>query len=322
MSQLTNSSHPITGHFTDVISSLCEIAELYYYLGKLDEAVAVLKTGLHLAFVKDVHPRDRVKLTLEYGRILIAHYFLTNRDFELVLTTVLDAKLLAEDAHYEQGKANALCLVGQAYYYNKLNTDEGDYKEISSYFQQAQELSEQLRDTRGLSEALFYNGLTYEQRGIFDKAHQYYTDALQFADLYNHKLEKSYALRHLAGLAQGQNDLDTALNYALASLSLREEIGFRRGLPFSHLLAGDIYQARKDPENALIHYQNAQALAEELGMKNALVFSLLAIGDNQLVQHDNVHAQANFQHAHTLAQELGIVHTIEEAAKRLHPSQE
>ena len=317
MAQSTNFSHPITDHFTSVIYSLCEIAELYYYLSKLDEAVDVLKTGLQLTSAKEVHLRDRVKLTLQYGRILVAHYFLTNKDFDLTLATALDAKQLAETASYEKGIADALSLIGQTYYYKTLNSGEGDYEEALIYFQQALSLREKLHDTRGISEVLFHSGLTYEQRGIVDKAYGHYTEALQFADLYNHKLEKSYALRHLAGLAAAKGDLDAALNYALTSLALREEIGFRIYLPHSHILVGDIYLQREDSENALINYQNAQALAEEMGIQNALILSLLAIGNIQLVQGGVVQARENFRHAHALAQELGVIYTLEETTKKL-----
>jgi tetratricopeptide (TPR) repeat protein len=270
MMQSTNSFHSISDHFTSVIYSLCEIAELYYYLAKLDEAVNVLKTGLQLTAVKEVHLRDQVKITLQYGKVLVANYYLTNRDFDLALATSLEAKLLAETAHYEKGIADALSLIGQAHYYKKLNSGAGTYEEALTYFQQALALREKLHDTRGISEALFYSGLTYEQRSLSDKALESHTEALQFADLYNHKLEKSYALRHLAGLAADKGDLDAALNYALTSLALREEIGFRVYLPHSHILVGDIYLAREDSENALINYQNAQGLAEEIGITSAI----------------------------------------------------
>ncbi len=318
MTQSTNSSHSISDHFTSVIYSLCEIAELYYYLGKLDEAVGVLKTGLQLIAAKEVHLRDRVKITLQYGKILVAHYFLMNQGFDLALATALEAKQLAETAHYEKGIADALSLIGQAHYYKKLNADEGDYEEAFTYFQQALTYREKLHDTRGISEALFHSGLTYEQRELVEKAQECYTEALQFADLYNHKLEKSYALRHLAGLVMNKGDLDAALNYALTSLALREEIGFRVYLPHSHILVGDIYLKREDSESALINYQNAQALAEEMGIKNALIFSLLAIGNIQLMQEDTAQARENFQHAHTLAQELGVSYAITEATNRLN----
>lgn len=322
MMQSTNSFHSISDHFTSVIYSLCEVAELYYYLAKLDEAVSVLKTCLQLTSVKEVHLRDQGKLTLQYGKVLVANYYLTNRDFDLALATSLEAKQLAETAHYEKGIADALSLIGQAHYYKKLNSGAGDYEEALTYFQQALTLREKLHDTRGISEALFYSGLTYEQRSLADKARESYTEALQFADLYNHKLEKSYALRHLAGLAADRGDLDAALNYALTSLALREEIGFRVYLPHSHILVGDIYLAREDFENALINYQNAQGLAEEMGIKNALAHALFSIGNVQLVQGDKVQARENFQQAHTLAQELGMRYAIEEAAKKLDALQD
>jgi tetratricopeptide (TPR) repeat protein len=93
----------------------------------------------------------------------VANYFLTNKDFDLTLTTIQEAKQLAGEIQDEKGIADALCLLGQAYYNKKLNTGEGDYEQALGYFQQALERRERLRDTRGISEALFYSGLTYER---------------------------------------------------------------------------------------------------------------------------------------------------------------
>ncbi|HEV2655535.1 MAG TPA: hypothetical protein VGT82_11270 [Ktedonobacteraceae bacterium] len=317
MMQSPNASHSISEHFTRAFHSLCEAAESYYYQSKLDEALGILRTALLLATAKEVQPRDRLTLQLQYGKILVAHYFLANRDFSLLLTTLQEAQQLAEETHDEKCTADALCLLGQACYNKRLNTGEGDYDEALTYFQQALKLRERLRDTRGISEALFHCGLIHEQCQLDDRALAYYTDALQFAELYNHKLEKSFALRHIAGIAWRKGELDEALNYALTSLALREEIGFRSYLPFSHLLVGDIYKDRNDQENALMHYQNAQALAEEMDIKSAQVFSLLALGDMQLAQQDVDQARGNFERAHMLAEELQLPYALEAAQQRL-----
>ena len=219
--QSPNASHSISEHFTRAFHALCEAAESYYYQSKLDEALGILRTALQLTTAKEVQPRDRLTLQLEYGKILVAHYFLANRDFSLMLTILQEARQLAEEIHDEKGIADALSLLGQAYYNKRLNTGEGDYDQALTYFQQTLKLREHLRDTRGISEALFYCGLVHEQCQLDDKALAYYTDALQFAELYNHKLEKSFALRHIAGIARNKGELDEALNYALTSLALR-----------------------------------------------------------------------------------------------------
>ena len=76
-----------------------------------------------------------------------------------------------------------------------------------------------------------------------------------------------------------RGDADKALSYSLEELTLREEVGFKTGLPLSYLNVGNAYYEKKDLTHASLHYEKALELAEEMKLKMDTVLALLSIGD-------------------------------------------
>jgi tetratricopeptide (TPR) repeat protein len=103
----------------------------------------------------------------------------------------------------------------------------------------------------------------------------HYTQAMQIAEQHGYKLEKAYALRHTAGIYLNRGDADKALSYSLEELTLREEVGFKTGLPLSHLNVGNAHYEKKDLTHASLHYEKALELAEEMKLKMDTVLALL-----------------------------------------------
>ena len=191
--------------------------------------------------------------------------------------------------------ASALCLIGQAHYYYTLKTGRGSYNDVLAYFQQSMDMWEKLEEgyklhtvgwndptskdfqpdehlrnyilfliEKGMSRSLFYTGLVYECLGEKELARDSSQRALGLALHADAKEEASYASSQLASLCENQ---EQKLEYALQSLALREEIGFKRLLPYSHLLICDLYLQRNDLEKAQDHCHTAFQLAEEIEIK-------------------------------------------------------
>jgi len=309
----------ITKHYTRLIDTLCELSESYYYLGRLDDALNLLDLGTQFLEAKEVTRRNRAKLLLQHGKILATSIFHNNRGYDKALPTLFQAKQIAESIPDEQLLANSLDLIGQVYYYTKLNTDEGNSSTSMTYFQQALEKREAIYDERGVSEALFHIGLIYENGDSpdNDKAEEYYTKALHLADQYNYKLEKSYAVRHLGFRSFEKGDLDTARKYLTESLTLREELEIQLLLPFSHMAVGDVLYTQKDMATALMHYQKAYTLAEEMDLKVATVMSILCIGDVRQAQGVLSEALEYFEKAYTISKASDIKLGVARASSRI-----
>jgi len=292
----------ITNHYTTLLQALCDLAEAYYRLGRLEDASHVLSTGMPFLEGSEVAPHDVVKVLLSSGKILVARNFQLLSDYELTLPTLVRAKELAESITDERSVADALELLGEATYYKKLWTNEGAYETALAYFQQALERREMLADYRGMSESWFFIGIIAERQQQPDQALDSYAKALQIAEHYGYKLEKAETLRHIAGIALERNDLEKAEQYFAESLALREERGFKIGLPYALLSVGNVSVVKGDLAQALAQYEEAYRLAEEMQLVVVLIFSLLSIGELRKEQGDIPQARASFEKAHAAAE--------------------
>jgi tetratricopeptide (TPR) repeat protein len=280
----------ITQYYTTAIDALCEIGREYYTLGRLGDAQHLLRTSLQLLEASEVKPEPRLKLLLLYGQVLIVDHLLTRGNADLLFSTILNAKQIAEAVHDQHGIADALSLLGQAHYFTTVVTSvksgaspdspqgQGKYEEALVYQQQALELREALHDTRGVSESYFQIGVVYERWQQYDQAQAYYMKARQIAEQSGHPFEKTEPARHFAIHALRKGNLDQALTLALQALELREEARFKPYLPLDHLLLRDIYLAKSDTVNAQLHSEMASAIASEMGLKT-LVSSMPNIRD-------------------------------------------
>jgi tetratricopeptide (TPR) repeat protein len=276
----------LTRYYTAAIDALCEIARTSFFLGRLGDALHVLRTSLHMTEAGEVAQEDRLKLLLLYGKILTVDHLLHRGETDLLFSTILQAQQIAEAAQDQQGEASALSLLGQAHC-NATTTaivksgalpfgtqGQGKYGEALAYQQQALRLQEALHDTRGISESHFCIGLVYQFWQQNELAREHFTRAIQVAEQYGHVLEQAEPNRHLTFDALFKGDLDQALTHARRALSFREAGGFRPYQPFDHLSLWDIYLKKGDTANAQFHMQQASTMASEMGF-STLVSSVI-----------------------------------------------
>ena len=267
-----------TRYYTAAIDALCEIARSYFFLGRLGDAMHVLRMSLHVIEAGEVAQKDRLKLLLLYGKILTVDHLLHRGDTDLMFSIILQAQQIAESAQDQQGLANALSLLGQAHCTATTvaivksgalpfgTQGQGKYEEALAYQQQALGLQEALHDTRGISESHFCIGLVYQFWQQHELAREHFTRAIQVAEQYGYVLEQAEPNRHLTVDALFKGDLDQALTHALRALSFREAGGFRPYQPLDHLSLWDIYLKKGDTANAQFHMQQASTMAEEMGL--------------------------------------------------------
>src|SRR5258707_2755178 len=286
MPSLASTNDTLIRHYTTAIDALCEIANSYFFLGRLGDALRLLQTSVHMIEAGEVAPQARLKLLLLYGKVLTVDHLINRGDTDLMFSTILQAKQIAEAAQDQQGIADALSLLGQA----RCNANtvaslksgampfgtrgQGKYKEALAYQQQALGLQEALHDTRGISESHFFIGLVYQFWQQNDLARERFTKAIQVAEQYGHILEQAEPHRHLTVDALFRGDLDQALIHARHALFFREAGGFRLYQPLDHLSLWDIYLKKGDTANAQFHMQQASTMASEMGF-STLVSSVI-----------------------------------------------
>ncbi|GCE06575.1 tetratricopeptide repeat protein [Dictyobacter aurantiacus] len=285
-------------YYTTAIDALCKVARLSFFLGRIGDALHVLGTSLHLIEGGEVAQKDRLKLLLLYGTVLTVDHLLHGGETDLMFSTLLQAQQIAESTQDQQGRANALSLLGQAHCYATTvairksgavpfgTQDQGKYEEALAYQQQALDLQEALHDTRGISESHFYIGVVYQFWQQNEVAREHFTRAIQIAEEVGYVLEQAEPHRHLTFDALFKGDLEAALTYAKLALSFREAGGFRPYQPLDHLTLWDIYQKIGDMNKAQFHLQQASTLAEEMGL-STFVSSLINSTNHQGVQKEN-----------------------------------
>jgi tetratricopeptide (TPR) repeat protein len=302
--------------YKELIESVCQIAERYYYQGRFDNALDLLGAGLQMAQQKEVDTEVQANVLTKQGRLLAHRSFATNSGYEDALSTLRRAEKIAQSINSKEVLAEALNFIGLAHYARKFNTGKGDYDEALDYFQKALTLREESQNKRGIAETCIYRGIIHERKGEGQKALDDYQKALRIAEKNGYRLEQSYALRHMAFMHQAQGDLDGALTYFKESLTLREAIGFKVNLPFSLLSVGHVYYEKGNLEEALPYLQKAQALAEELNASRVIVLTLLFIGDTYKAQNDMETALENYQRAHKTATDIDYDRGVSSALSR------
>ena len=267
----------LTKHYTTAFDALHEIANSYFFLGRLGDALSLLHTSLQIIEAGEVVPQDRLKLLLLYGKILTVEHLINRGDTELMFSTILQAKQITAQTEAQHSIADALSLLGQAHC-NATTVatmksgaspfgprDQRKYEEAFTYQQQALKLREELHDTQGISESHFCIGLVHQFWQQNDLAREHFIKAILVAEQSGHILEQAEPHRHLTFDALFKGDLDQALIHAKQALSFREASGFRPYQPFDHLALWDIYLKKGDTANAEFHMQQASTLAEEMG---------------------------------------------------------
>lgn len=284
----------VSSYYTTAIDALCEIARSSFFLGRLENALHVLRTTVHLTEADQVAPRDRLKLLLLSGKVLTVHHLLHRDDPALLFSTLHQAQQIAESTQDQQGLADTLSLLGQAHCTATtvailsrgalpFGAQEQGYEEALTVQQQALTLQEALQDTRGISESHFGIGLVYQFWQQHDQAREHFKEALQVAEQHGHILEQAEPHRHLTVDALFRGDLDQALLHAQHALAFREAGGFRPYQPHDHLTLRDIYLKKGETAQAQVHLQQASTLAEEMGL--ATLVSSVINATNRLGAH-------------------------------------
>jgi tetratricopeptide (TPR) repeat protein len=307
------SAQALNERYSTSLQALREIAEAYYFQGRLDDAFHLWRTAEQLLATPEVGSIDKMKFLLRYGRFLVQYYFLMNSEETLMLSIVQQAQQEAETLQDAFGTATALFLRGQTLYYQHLQTGENNYSDARDYFLQASALRTTIGDSYELAESLFYTGLTHDRQQEATQAKDYYLRALEIAEQQGNKWAESEATRHLTDHSNG----DQRLHYALRSLERRSEMHYKPGLPPAQLLLSEIYTNRGELEQALAYCEQAEKLATEMNLQNYLVFALLTKGTIAHKQGELTKARKYFEEASKRAQQLNIAFAIAAANEQL-----
>jgi tetratricopeptide (TPR) repeat protein len=303
----------IAERYATSLQALSEIANAYYFQGRVDEAWHLFQAGEPWLSARETRSEDQVNFLLKYGEFLVHNYYLTTRAEDLMCSVVQRARQAAEASQDEAGIATSLYLTGQTLYYHNLLAGGGDYSRARDSFEQASALREKIGDSYHVAESLFYTGLTYDRENPDEQAKECYQRALSLAEQYGNTWAASEAMRHLTDYTDGEQ----RWRYAQRSLALREEMGFKVYIPSAQLLLSDIYIARDDLAQALDYCQQAEQLCREMNLQPYLMHALLTQGELAYKQGHLDEAREHVEQAARLAHTLNIAYGIAAAHEKL-----
>lgn len=190
---------------------------------------------------------------------------------DLTLQLGLRALEKARAIRYPLGQAWALRNIGIAY------AISGRPDAAEAYLQEALALFERLEEMRGIGLVLANLATVYQQLGKLDKAIEFYIRALRYLELIP-DLATFYAqsLANLGSLFAELEQHDLALEYHQRALDIHRKNNNSRGIFFSLLTIGPLYQAMKDYEQAEKYILQSMDIAVELGEEDLVVRALLA----------------------------------------------
>jgi tetratricopeptide (TPR) repeat protein len=249
-------------------------SEQALYAGNFNKARALIDAGLK----SQTDPAARFGLLLQRVRVQqIARLSGLPDSTETAALATLKAHAVTMPKDL-QAQARHVELVS-TYFRRLTGVESGDFISLQSEFHA---VAQQLADPCRKADALFFSALMPQMQGkVLDSAAGL-EQARSMAAAAGCDLELSYALRHLAVVAEEQGDLDKAASLAADSLAIRRRLGFEVYLPYSLLLSADLAQKRGDSTAAKALRKEAVQVAERLKLPEQAKAARAALAEPKL----------------------------------------
>ncbi len=281
----------------------------------------------------------RVRLLNEMAGILY------RTDPESAIKYSGDARMIAEQADFQPGLAEAYKNLGLGYYmlgdyeaaFRNWNPSLrifqvlGDEKKVANIignqgsiyytigqnvqavenYLKALKIAEKLNDSIRIATLLLNIGLVYaDQPGAHDSSASYYLRALEIGDAIGYKNLLGVGEVNLGELYLSQGAHDSALVHFERSLEiLQSEIDISTSLNF----IGRTYAEKGDLDRAIQYHEDALEMAEQQNAKLEMVKILLGLASAYLSQEEARSALNHFERAMEIAKEIGTNYQLSAA---------
>lgn len=128
------------------------------------------------------------------------------------------------------------------------------------------------------SEALNNRGYVYETQGNLDSAIYYFNAALTVNEKLHNETGKALLLNNIAGVYESRGDIGTALKYYDNALKINENLNNKEGTAQVLNNLGYMYSNQNDFDKALEFYERSYKLKKEIGNKKSYPVALANIG--------------------------------------------
>ena|GEM_PF-664977 len=131
-------------------------------------------------------------------------------------------------------------------------------------FEKSLEISQELKDERGISTSYSNFGLLYKDKGEWDKALDFYEKSLEISQELGYKQEISNSYNNLGLLCKDKGEWDKALEFYENSLKIEKELGDKQGISIIFCNLGELNLKNGNWDNAKKYLDDALEIAEKL----------------------------------------------------------
>ncbi len=153
----------------------------------------------------------------------------------------------------------------------------GEYEKALNYYFNALKIAEKINYTKGI--ARMYNNIaaTYNRQGKYSESLENHLKALKIREQIGDKAGVSASWHNIAIIYENQGKLKEALETSLKSLKVEEELGNKQGISESLINIAELYIKLENYSEALANSFRGLKLHQEMGDKRGIAYTLHAI---------------------------------------------
>lgn len=230
----------------------------------------------------------------------------------------------SEALDYYQKALDKLEKGGGKYFSTELNMAQAysginEYNKALSKLTSARDHYKESENYRDLAIAENNIGEIYRTK-IFDhqKAKQHFLMSSTANTKIDNKLGLAQNYHNLAALYLDLNQLDSAIEPALKSQELREQVGDSSKLVFSNYMLGSIYKSKEEYEKAIHYYQRSLSISKQNEILMGVFHNSLDLGQVYFMMGNETKSMEYLQQALEMAELSGDIQLSETAYTGLY----
>lgn len=257
------------------LRTACENAERQFNGGQLHQALRALPSELGRIVRPDLADHERLRMLLVRSRLLVSYVYLDGEESRAAHHTLNDAQRIADRRLDRQCRAAIAHERGRLSLIEQLRFDRPDYATAKAHLQSALAMREAASTPSELSSTLLQLGNLANAMRQPEEALALISRAYSIAKGPLCKPEQAEAALRLGLLLRARGDANSALKLLNESLHLREEVGLRVYVPFSHQALGETLMLTGHMGEARAHLDLAAEAASAVGLRRALMLTAL-----------------------------------------------
>ncbi len=225
---------------------------IYWYMGKLDEALLNHEESLEISRVQN----DKKGIADSLNNLGLIY------QSKGEATSALEKYQQSLHLYEALGDKDTIAKI-----YNNMGitySSIGAQKKALEYFLKTYEIRQELGNKNEIAMTLLNIGAIYRLMGELSNALEHYQQGQKIYEEIIDKKGIALALNNLGDVYQVKGDLDLALEYFQESLSLYKELGIKQDIAMSLTNIGELYRKKRNPDWALKYFEQSLSMYEEL----------------------------------------------------------